>query len=44
MVGEEEAGLGNLYPISLYYPYKMEVWVEPGSADGGGGGGGGDVG
>ncbi len=32
-------GLGNLYPISHYYPFKMGVRAEPGTAGGGGGGG-----
>ncbi len=35
LVGEEEVGLVNLYPIPHYYPFKMGVRAEPGSACGG---------
>jgi hypothetical protein len=41
--GEEEMGLGNLYPILIYYPFKMGVRAEPGAAGGGGGGGAGEA-
>ena len=42
-MGEEEVGLRNLYPISLFYPFKMGVQVETGTAGGGGGGGAGEA-
>jgi hypothetical protein len=42
-MGEEEVGLRNLYPISLFYPFKMGVRAEHGPLDGGGGNGAGEA-